>query len=339
MTFLLCNRCNKKSDDNIVNLNSSEIIIDNKKPNYTNTDTFNMINQAATNEKFLPLDDLNININNLEEEDDDDDLKIIEYPYKLIEKKIKSVSNKLKPKEFKKNKSKFNEDDNLVEKDIINKLNYIDKTTQQNNKQNKNCLISSHINYNSNNDKTVERKDTIKDPSNLALSSLIFEINKNQINKNKSKVYNEEINNDEKNNISNNMDKINNKNSNNHQTKNMKYSKKVQRKQYSNNIIKKKKNLLKIQNISNNISNRNKLVKSNLVINTKKNFPKSFSFNCFEINKENSKRIKTEYSNNNKHCLNLNSQNKKKVRTAIFSPQNKNINKNKDKFKIYKEMK
>ena len=43
MTFLLCNRCNKKSDDNIVNLNSSEIIIDNKKPNYTNTDTFNMI--------------------------------------------------------------------------------------------------------------------------------------------------------------------------------------------------------------------------------------------------------------------------------------------------------
>ena len=337
MTFLLCNRCNKKSDDNIANVNSSEIILDNKKPKYTNTDNFNVINQAATNEKFVP-DDINININNLEEDDDEDDLKIIEYPYKFIEKKIKSISNKLKPKEFKKNKSKFNEDDDLMEKKIIDQLNYIDKTSEEINKQNTKGKIYSKPCYNINNDKTVERKDTIKDPSNLALSSLIFELNKNQINKKRTKMDNEEINNTEKNSSSNNLNKVNNKISNNQKPKKMKYSKKVERKQYSNTIIKKKKYLLKLKNVSNNNINRNNLGIPNLIINTKKNFPKSYSFNCFEIGKENSKRIKTEYSNN-KLGLNLNSHNNKKGRTAVFSPQNKNINKIKDKININKEKK
>ena len=225
-----------------------------------------------------------------------------------------------------------------MEKKIIDQLNYIDKTSEEINKQNTKGKIYSKPSYNINNDKTVERKDTIKDPSNLALSSLIFELNKNQINKKRTKMDNDEINNAEKNSSSNNLNKVNNKISNNQKPKKMKYSKKVERKQYSNTIIKKKKYLLKLKNVSNNNINRNNLGIPNLIINTKKNFPKSYSFNCFEIGKENSKRIKTEYSNN-KLGLNLNSHNNKKGRTAVFSPQNKNINKIKDKININKEKK
>ena len=167
MNFFLCNRCNKNSDENIFNFNHEEIILKDSNHYYTNIDNnFNMICQTNTSEKFP-----DININNLED-DDDDDLKIIEYPYKLREEKDSINENKLKPKEFKKNKSKFNDNNNvsknndnyLIEKDIINKLNYIDKNKDSSKLKNFKYLIIPKNNNNNANDRVIEKKRYINGP-------------------------------------------------------------------------------------------------------------------------------------------------------------------------------
>lgn len=331
MNFLLCNRCKKNSEENISNINSSEILIIDKNPKNANNN-FTSMNKVDTSEKFQPLDDLNIN--NLED-DDDDDLKIIEYPYKQVEKKEKSYRNKIKPKEFKVNDSKFNENDNnndiyLIEKDIINRLNYIDATNNLNKPKKYKCPIQLKAKNNISNDKAIYKKDTITDPSNLALSSLINDINNTHCKmfkiktQKKEKKEKEEINTTENMNYLNKLSRSSNKSSNN-QTKSTKYTRKMQKKEYSKHIINKKKYLLKNKNISNNILYKNNLSISNLIINTHKNtkaFPKSYSFNCFENGQcKYTNKIKTEA--NNKVELNINSQKNKKGKTFIFSPKKK----------------
>lgn len=80
-----CNRCNKKSEDNILNFNSTEILLKNTKHNFINN---NILKEIETIEQFQNLNigenittSLN-NLNNLEEEQEkDDELEIIEYPY------------------------------------------------------------------------------------------------------------------------------------------------------------------------------------------------------------------------------------------------------------------
>ena len=53
MNFFLCNKCKKRSEDNIINL--FEISHNNKKTNYLNIDD-TIINQIDTSEKFRPSD-------------------------------------------------------------------------------------------------------------------------------------------------------------------------------------------------------------------------------------------------------------------------------------------
>lgn len=336
MNFFLCNRCNKNSDENIFNFNHEEIILKDSNHYYTNIDNnFNMICQTNTSEKFP-----DININNLED-DDDDDLKIIEYPYKLREEKDSINENKLKPKEFKKNKSKFNDNNNvsknndnyLIEKDIINKLNYIDKNKDSSKLKNFKYLIIPKNNNNNANDRVIEKKDTLTDPSNLALSSLMFEINKT--NKNKSKLNKieekQEINSSQNETNYNNIDKNKNGNkiSNNHNKK-YKFTRKVQRKDYPNNIIK-KRNILKINNIYNNNMYNNNLKLLNLYTQSKRKIPKSNSFNYSQTDKKNSIKVRTEINNIDKYKFNINlPSNNNKVKT-VFTPQ---INQNKINYKM-----
>ena len=336
MNFFLCNRCNKNSDENIFNFNHEEIILKDSNHYYTNIDNnFNMICQTNTSEKFP-----DININNLED-DDDDDLKIIEYPYKLREEKDSINENKLKPKEFKKNKSKFNDNNNvsknndnyLIEKDIINKLNYIDKNKDSGKLKNFKYLIIPKNNNNNANDRVIEKKDTLTDPSNLALSSLMFEINKT--NKNKSKLNKieekQEINSTQNEINYNNIDKNKNGNkiSNNHNKK-YKFTRKVPRKDYPNNIIK-KRNILKINNIYNNNMYNNNLKLLNLYTHSKKKIPKSNSFNYSQTDKKNSIKVRTEINNIDKYKFNINlPSNNNKVKT-VFTPQ---INQNKINYKM-----
>jgi hypothetical protein len=336
MNFFLCNRCNKNSDENIFNFNHEEIILKDSNHYYTNIDNnFNMICQTNTSEKFP-----DININNLED-DDDDDLKIIEYPYKLREEKDSINENKLKPKEFKKNKSKFNDNNNvsknndnyLIEKDIINKLNYIDKNKDSSKLKNFKYLIIPKNNNNNANDRVIEKKDTLTDPSNLALSSLMFEINKT--NKNKSKLNKieekQEINSTQNEINYNNIDKNKNGNkiSNNHNKK-YKFTRKVPRKDYPNNIIK-KRNILKINNIYNNNMYNNNLKLLNLYTHSKKKIPKSNSFNYSQTDKKNSIKVRTEINNIDKYKFNINlPSNNNKVKT-VFTPQ---INQNKINYKM-----
>ena len=336
MNFFLCNRCNKNSDENIFNFNHEEIILKDSNHYYTNIDNnFNMICQTNTSEKFP-----DININNLED-DDDDDLKIIEYPYKLREEKDSINENKLKPKEFKKNKSKFNDNNNvsknndnyLIEKDIINKLNYIDKNKDSSKLKNFKYLIIPKNNNNNANDRVIEKKDTLTDPSNLALSSLMFEINKT--NKNKSKLNKieekQEINSTQNEINYNNIDKNKNGNkiSNNHNKK-YKFTRKVPRKDYPNNIIK-KRNILKMNNIYNNNMYNNNLKLLNLYTHSKKKIPKSNSFNYSQTDKKNSIKVRTEINNIDKYKFNINlPSNNNKVKT-VFTPQ---INQNKINYKM-----
>ena len=340
MNFFLCNRCNKNSDENIFNFNHEEINLKETNHYYTNIDNnYNMICPTNTSEKFP-----DININNLED-DDDDDLKIIEYPYKLREENDSNNENKLKPKEFKKNKSKFCDNNNnisknnnnyLIEKDIINKLNYIDKNKDSSKFKNFKYLIIPKNNNNNNNvnDRVIEKKDTLTDLSNLALSSLMFEINKT--NKNKSKLNKieekQEINSTQnETNYNNNKNKNDNKTSNN-KNKKYKFTRKVQRKDYPNNIIK-KRNILKINNIYNNNMYNNNLKFLNLYTNSKKKIPKSKSFNFSQTDKNNSIKIRTEINNIDKYKFNINLPiNNNKVKT-VFTPQ---INQNKINYKMKK---
>ena len=350
MNFLLCNRCKKRSDDNIFNLNNinnnnyNELSKKRKNnlSNATNIDN-NIINQADTSEKFQPMDylknsdEINMNIKDLEE-DSDDGLKIIEYPYKQTNVKNEINEDKIKPKEFINNESKFNENF-FDEKNIIKNITNIKYQIKTNNNKN-----------------NIEKKDTIFDPSNLALSNLIFDINKKSFDrngsgcqKNNKKFLKEkqEINSIQnikyfitnKNDNCKNKNKINIKKKENIIRKNNKnlyinHIKsennfgRVKENEYSNNI-KKKKNILKNKIISNKNLYINNLSISNLIINSKKNnFTKSYSFNYFENgNNNNMNKYRNETTNNNlRYKLILN--NNKKGNTVLLSPHiYKNTNK------------
>ena len=336
MNFFLCNKCKKRSEDNIINLN--EISHKNKKTNYLSING-DIINQIDTSEKFRPSDyikkddeNINMNIKDLEEDDDDDDLKIIEYPYKKIEQKNKlNICSKLKPKEFKNNESKFNEN-YFIENNIINKLNYVNKT--------KNSNINNQANSNNIKNKIIEKKDTIIDPSNLALSSLIFDINRANTNKNNSlnkKNQNKNINSMKNlNYITSKNTKMKNENktsyqikenkiinfikNSNKQNKNNKKPKKIKCKEYSHSIIRKKK-ILNNSLASNKNLYINSLNISNLIIKSKKNFEKSLSLNYLENGKPNLNKFKKEKSNTAAE-FNIHPKNNKNVKTFSFTPKN-----------------
>ena len=336
MNFFLCNKCKKRSEDNIINLN--EISHKNKKTNYLSING-DIINQIDTSEKFRPSDyikkdddNINMNIKDLEEDDDDDDLKIIEYPYKKIEQKNKlNICSKLKPKEFKNNESKFNEYYSM-ENNIINKLNYVNKT--------KNSNINNQANSNNIKNKIIEKKDTIIDPSNLALSSLIFDINRANTNKKNSlnkKNQNKNINSMKNlNYITSKNTKMKNENktsyqikenkiinfikNSNKQNKNNKKPKKIKCKEYSHSIIRKKK-ILNNSLASNKNLYINSLNISNLIIKSKKNFEKSLSLNYLENGKPNLNKFKKE-KNNTAAEFNIRPKNNKNVKTFSFTPKN-----------------
>ena len=195
MNFFFCNRCNKKYEDNILYLNSTEIMNKNKDINYNYSDS-NIINQADTTEKYLQINNQNlydINIKDLEEqEDSEDSFKIIDYPYT---KQNKVKPTKIKPKNFNINKNKYN-DNELSERYVLDKIYYLENNKNSKkliNNNNKITNIKYKLKSNKNNNKlnanhnSIEKKDTITDPSNLALFSLIYDINKVKINPTKNK--------------------------------------------------------------------------------------------------------------------------------------------------------
>ena len=337
MNFFLCNRCKKRSDDNILNLYNNTEKLPNKRThnfsNVTNVDN-NMINQVDTSEKLQPMDylknnyEINMNIKDLEEDDDDeDDLQIIEYPYQQLEKNKKSnINDKLKNKEFKNNQSKFT-DDYLIEKNVINKLNYMSKIS--NNKNGKN--IKNDVKQNSDKNKIIEKKDTLIEPSNLALSSLIQDINKKSFKKNKINTERKEEKSGQTS-IQNLKHFIASKNNNkdkniikasNNLIKNNKNIKKIKKSEYSNNIINKKR-ILKNKIISNKNIYINSLSISNLIINSKNNnFTKSYSFNNFQSSKNNLTKIRNNNINNNNLTYSLIFKNSNKIiNNGIFSAKN-----------------
>ena len=360
MNFFLCNRCNKRSEDNLLNINSTEILLNSNPHNLINANNINKIDSIEQAEQFPNInigENIQTSINNVNnlEKDQEDELEIIEYPYSKKEKKI---PNKIKPKQFTNNKSKFNSS-NLIEQNIINRLNKSGKKTSSNTNSNKGLaykinnikqkkLSGRKVKDIEINDDDFERKDTMTDPANMALTSLIQDINKNKMSKGKKlqKIINNNtdneddiitikdetennyfiINNDESivdfrndnknnnknkdikkldNNISNkanniikrevgNKNKIciNRKNkksinSYNAVKKNDNYMNKINEKklfqnkkisEYNNNIIQKKK-LLKNKE---DLMNENNSKMNSLSYSTKKQFPKSFSFNSFK---------------------------------------------------------
>ena len=360
MNFFLCNRCNKRSEDNLLNINSTEILLNSNPHNIINTNNINKIDSIEQTEQFPNInigENIQTSINNVNnlEKDQEDELEIIEYPYSKKEKKI---PNKIKPKQFTNNKSKFNSP-SLIEQNIINRLNKSGKKNSSNTNSNRGLIYKINnmkqkklsgrkIKDIEINDDDIERKDTMTDPANMALTSLIQDINKNKMNKGKklqkiinNKKDNEDdiitikdetennyciIKNDESivdfrndntnnnknkdikkldNNISNkanniikrdvgnkNKIRINRKNkksinSHNAIKKNDNFmNKKTEIKffqnknisEYNNNIIQKKK-LLKNKD---DFMNENNSKMNSLSYSTKKQFPKSFSFNSFK---------------------------------------------------------
>ena len=358
MNFFLCNRCNKKSEDNILNFNSTEMLLKNNRKNIINN---NVIEKMDSIDQFPNINigenihtSINNNINNLEEEKEDE-LEIIEYPYTKNEKKI--PNSKINPKNFQNNRSKF-DSHNLIEKDIINQLNFnanLPTKKSINNKKNhsKNQLVKKIPKININDD-DIERKDTMTDPANIALSSLILDINKKKKSNNNANIENDGQTKDEEeetikdetennyfvvkdddNNISkkkipeikkknnkfiktelekkknNNIRKNTKSYNNNNKNKNKKnlyiVNKITERKlsqnkklsEYNNSIIK-KKNLLKNKGVFKNYSNKKNSEINPLSLSTKKQFPKSYSFNCFSNDKKiNDTNYKKKGNNNN----------------------------------------
>ena len=179
MNFFLCNRCNKKSEDNILNFNSTEILLNNNKQNIINN---NIIKKIDSIDDFPNLnigENIQTSLNDLNnfEEEKDDELEIIEYPYSKNERKI--PTSKIRPKQFQNNHSKFNSP-NLIERDIINQLNHFDNPQKQNNNMDMKNRLSRKIANNQIKTDELERKDTMTDPASMALSSLIKDINKKQ---------------------------------------------------------------------------------------------------------------------------------------------------------------
>ena len=325
MNFFLCNRYNKKSEDNTLNFNSAEILLKNSQ-NLINNNIIKKI-ESVDHCPNINIEENNIhtsinNLNNLEEEETDE-LEIIEYPYSKREKNI--LNSKIKPKQFNNKIIKFNSP-NLIEQDILKQLNNFginqkSKIVNLNKKEDSKKKINKKtINNNRIIDNEIERKDTMTDPANMAITSFLKDRNKktekikeknineenennflvlrngqlkNHLNKNKQIVKPEEkiisknklIKTNTKNKSIKN-DKVNSKRNVN---KNSKSNSKIysnrgisQNKKMSeyNNSIIKKKNLLKNSGLFSN----NKNFAKSLSLSTKKTLPKSYSFNCF-INK------------------------------------------------------
>jgi hypothetical protein len=291
-----CNRCNKKSEDNILNFNSTEILLKNTKHNLINN---NILKEIETIEQFQNLNigenittSLN-NLNNLEEEQEkDDELEIIEYPYS----KEKKFSTSKFPKHFKNNESKFN-NPNQIEKDILNQLNYFDNNyNMSSNKISKNKKNMKKIKIK---DEEIERKDTMTDPANLALSSLIRDINnKKFITKEKNYIK-------EKNNRDEEEDDVTIDN------------------EIDNNFYAKNSNYKKEMNNSNKIdSNKNNIVKTNKIIENKKLKSKS------KVSQENLNH-KNSNSKKNENILSKVNQRKISAKQKRVSEYNSNIMKKK----------
>jgi hypothetical protein len=295
-----CNRCNKKSEDNILNFNSTEILLKNTKHNLINN---NILKEIETIEQFQNLNigenittSLN-NLNNLEEEQEkDDELEIIEYPYSKKEKKF---STSKFPKTFKNNESKFN-NPNQIEKDILNQLNYFDNNINSN-KTSKNKKNMKKIKIK---DEEIERKDTMTDPANLALSSLIRDINNKKFN-NKEKNYIKEENNKEEDEDDVTID---NEIDNNFYAKN------------NNNYKKELYNNDKIE------SNKNNILKTNKIIEKKKLKSKG------KVSKENLNNINST-SKKNENILSKIGQRKVSAKQKRVSEYNSNIMKKKKSLK------
>jgi hypothetical protein len=384
MNFLFCNRCNKKSEDNILNFNSTEILLKSNKPNLMS----NSVKKIESIDEFQNYGEkiftsLN-NLNNIEKEKEE--LEIIEYPYTK-----KEIPSKIKPKQFKNNKSVFDAPD-LIEQNILNQLNHFGNPKKKlTNKKNEIKLLSkkkvTNIRTNSNN---FEHKDTMTDPANLALSSLIKDINrkispknepiniekiekeediitindeieekivslknknsnnnnksekkimpKKEINNNKKIIKKENTKNQKKNMIKKNKKSFNNVNNNKiyenliskisqKKIKNRKVS------EYNNNIMK-KKNILKNKSIFTNNTN---LGINSLCLSTKKQFPKSYSFNCFNSERKNNGNEISKKESNTKNTKNelgyswtIQKKNiNLKANERILSSKNKNENINK----------
>ena len=363
MNFLLCNRCNKRSEDNLLNINSTEILLNSKPHNAIINHNINKIDSIEQTEQFPHInigENIQTSINNVNnlEKDQEDELEIIEYPYS---KKEKKMPNKIKPKQFTNNKSKFNSP-SLIEQNIINRLNKSGKKKSSNTNSNRGLIYKKNnvkqkkqsgrkIQDIEINDDDFERKDTMTDPANMALTSLIQDINKNNMNKGKKfqKIINNNtdneddiitikdetennyfiIKNDESivdfrndntnNNLNKDIKKIDNNRSNkanniikrdvgnknkismNRKNKKsinsynaikkndnfmnkiteIKFSQNKNISDYNNNIIHKKK-LLKNKNDFMNKNNEKNSKIDSLSYSTKKQFPKSFSFNSFK---------------------------------------------------------
>jgi len=293
---LFCNRCNKKSEDNILNFNSTEILLKNTKQNLINN---NILKEIETIEQFQNLNigenittSLN-NLNNLEEEQEkDDELEIIEYPYSKKEKKFSASKF---PKHFKNNGSKFN-NPNQIEKDILNQLNYFDNNMNSN-KISKNKKNMKKIKIN---DEQIERKDTMTDPANLALSSLMRDINsKKFMNKEKNYIKEEKNKDEDEDDVT-----IDNEIDNNYYAKN-------------NNFKKELNNSNKIE------SNKNNIIKSNKITEKKKLQSKS------KVSKENLNNINSN-SKKNENILSKISQRKASAKQKRVSEYNSSIMKKKN---------
>ena len=280
MNFFLCNRCNKKSEDNILNFNSAEILLKNKQ-NLINNNIIKKIESIDYSPNLNIEENNNIhtsinNINNLEEEEVDE-LEIIEYPYKK-EKKIPTA--RIKPKQFNNNNSKFNSP-NLIEENILKQLNTFgsapkDKKININIKDNNKKQTGKKIaNNNITNENELERKDTMTDPANIAISSLVQNINKkpeqNKEKNIKNKVYEKGkiINNENINNFL----SVRNIPNNNHNNKNkpIKIEKKINssNKDIKKNSINKNYKYKKVNSQRNLNNNKNKMFERKISQNKK----------------------------------------------------------------------
>ena len=340
MNFFLCNRCTKKSDDNILNHTSSEILLRSNK---------NLINNSIIekNDPFYQPPNMNMDENTNETNHindlecyNEEELQILEYPYQ-IEKSNSSIS-KIRPKHFLNYKNKFNSN-NLLEQDILNHLNHF--VNSKNSKSKNKRFFRNNASVNGKKNIDLERKDTMTDPASVALSSLINGINKTNENNEKKNINNTDkrivkkfnnINNNDiknkkvdknnkyltksntenkivktyqrksKNDSQNNKNVLNvlNKNKNSHNKKTS---------DYINGIIQ-KKNLLKNKNILSNDYCNNK--NHSLSLSEKNQCLKSYSLNCFDEEKGMNKK---RFNN-----LNLKESSQKQKDAVTTSKKNKN---------------
>ena len=384
MNFFLCNRCNKKSEDNLLNINSTEILLNNNRPSIINNNIMNKLDSIE------PFPNINIgeniqtsinNVNDLEKENDYDELEIIEYPYS--KKEIKKPDTKIKPKLFTNNTSKFNSKN--LEQNILKHLNISGNNKKITYRKNN---IKTKISDNNIKEYELERKDTMTDPAHVALSSLIQDINKKNLNINKNikkiiknnndtddeddiltikddtennyfiikkddniidiintsqnnkEIKNNKISSKTNNKIKNNFitkdiekKKMNDRktkksiNNNNKNVKNKisqrKFSQNKKISEYNSSIIR-KKNLLKNTAIYINKNNDNNLKMNLLTCSTKKQFPKSLSFNYFKNER------KFNEINSNKKGMNTNELGNSLTLNKKYTNLFKNVFKSKD---------